>query len=570
MLTPKYEKNPFVLTPAKKPNIYIERTEEEEIIIDDILSDNPSIQMYFIAGVRGYGKNVFVSNIEEKIKKHKGYITLNLSLSGDLFNEFAADLYEIPEMKKKLIKTKLDFSLLGVGLSVEKAETITDIRVAIRRMLDIFKKANRKVIICIDEVIKTEPMVNFYMFCQSLIKDEFPIYVFLIGLPRNILLLTRSETATSISRLPQCILNPLNFTLVKGKYKETFNISDKQSEEMAFLVKGYPYAFQLLGYLFWKKQQKVKEYNIESILNEYDRYLAERIYDYIWEELSGDQIKLLFNIIAYNDIQLLWKGICKPNEIDTYIKELQYYGLISYENDYLAFSLPRFKEYVKCKFVQISALYGFSIGYTPPKLIPNIDGSNSFVNDNGIPYIMHNKMVLITDALLQLSSFIGIEYPITETSYNTVEIKKNGTVKIVLWPIILNRKVEDKEFMAQGISKREIMEIHGRIIDQNFYNGHRPEKITAKIEYFTDILVNQSEKIYAKDRFFSGNITAVNKPIDVNIEDSYIYIFFDSESIIKTINICINSNIETWSSFKGRTITETTKEKMYNITLAST
>lgn len=52
---------------------------------------------------------------------------------------------------------------------------------------------------------------------------------------------------------------------------------------MTALTKGYPFAFQVLGYLYWENR---KSHSIEEILPEYDQYLDEYVYSKIWSELS--------------------------------------------------------------------------------------------------------------------------------------------------------------------------------------------------------------------------------------------------------------------------------------------
>ena len=50
---------------------------------------------------------------------------------------------------------------------------------------------------------------------------------------------------------------------------------------MADLTKGYPFAFQVLGYLTWNHHG---DYN--AVRGEYEQYLSEFVYDKIWSELS--------------------------------------------------------------------------------------------------------------------------------------------------------------------------------------------------------------------------------------------------------------------------------------------
>ncbi len=63
--------------------------------------------------------------------------------------------------------------------------------------------------------------------------------------------------------------------------------------EMTGLTKGYPFAFQVLGYLYWENRE-IK--TIEEILAEYDQYLEEYVYDKIWSELSEQDKQILIKM----------------------------------------------------------------------------------------------------------------------------------------------------------------------------------------------------------------------------------------------------------------------------------
>lgn len=59
----------------------------------------------------------------------------------------------VPEIKALFVKAKLDFSILGIGLHIENAELVaSNEEDAIRMMLEVLKKAKKKVLVTIDEV----------------------------------------------------------------------------------------------------------------------------------------------------------------------------------------------------------------------------------------------------------------------------------------------------------------------------------------------------------------------------------------------------------------------------------
>lgn len=66
-----------------------------------------------------------------------------------------------------------------------------------------------------------------------------------------------------------------------NKYKNIFQIDQDVAKQMAELTRGYPFAFQVLGYLTWNHSG-----HYEAVLEEYEQYLSEFVYDKIWSELS--------------------------------------------------------------------------------------------------------------------------------------------------------------------------------------------------------------------------------------------------------------------------------------------
>lgn len=89
---------------------------------------------------------------------------------------------------------------------------------------------------------------------------------------------------------------------------------------MAGLTKGYPFAFQVLGYLTWNNGG---DYN--GILGEYEQYLSEFVYDKIWSELSQKD-RMVAKGVA--DVQS-WKNKeirdaigMKTNEFNPYRKRI--------------------------------------------------------------------------------------------------------------------------------------------------------------------------------------------------------------------------------------------------------
>ena len=87
-------------------------------------------------------------------------------------------------------------------------------------------------------------------------RQDYPVYLLMTGLYENIYNLQNEKTLTFLYRAPKISLQPLNAGAVVSSYSNTFNISDEKAREMYTLTKGYPFAFQVLGYLCWGRSER--------------------------------------------------------------------------------------------------------------------------------------------------------------------------------------------------------------------------------------------------------------------------------------------------------------------------
>ena len=119
---------------------------------------------------------------------------------------------------------------------------------------------------------------------------------------------------------------------------------------MTELTKGYPFAFQVLGYLYWEYR---KSKSLEEILPEYDQYLDEYVYSKIWSELSGQDKAILGVISETGETRVKEiRGNLNMNSglFSVYRDRLKRKGVIdTREYGRMALALPRFDEFVKLR-----------------------------------------------------------------------------------------------------------------------------------------------------------------------------------------------------------------------------
>ena len=343
--------NPFTLSFGKKPAQFISRIAQTNEIMEAFSASEPSSQIYMLTGVRGSGKTVLMTTISRMLAKDDRWIILELNPARDLLQSLAAKLYSLPEMHPLFRKAKLDLSAFGLGLSIEDAVPVTDIETAIGRMLEQIKATGKRLLISIDEVTNSEYIKVFASAFQIFIRQDYPIFLLMTGLYENIYNLQNEKALTFLYRAPKLLLEPLNYTAVRNSYMDIFKISPQEAKEMCDLVKGYSFAFQVLGYLYWENAGKK---SLGDILPEFDQYMEEYVYSKIWSELSEWDKKIVY-VMSENGITKI-KDIrdslqMKSELFSVYRERLKRKGVVdARQYGHLSLALPRFDVFVLSHF----------------------------------------------------------------------------------------------------------------------------------------------------------------------------------------------------------------------------
>lgn len=339
--------NPFTLSFGKKPLQYISRISQTAEIMENFTAAEPSNQIYMITGIRGSGKTVMMTAIAGEIRKEENWIVLELNPNRDILQSLAAKLYSLPEMHPAFLQARFDFSAFGLGVSLENAVPVTDIENAVELMLGEVQKKNKRLLVTIDEAVNCEYIRIFASSFQIFLRQGYPIFLLMTGLFENIYNLQNENTLTFLYRAPKIVLGALNYTAVRKKYMDVFGLDMEEAEEMAGLTRGYPFAFQVLGYLFWENRDSS---SLEDILPEYDQYLDEYVYGKIWSELSGQDRRVLAEMAGSGETKV--KNIRERTGMSSglfsvYRERLKRKGVLDTDRyGEIAFTLPRFAEFV--------------------------------------------------------------------------------------------------------------------------------------------------------------------------------------------------------------------------------
>lgn len=344
--------NPFSISFGAEPDQYIRRISPTEKIVETFLSDKPVSHLFMISGVRGSGKTVLLSEISERLGKLKEWIVINVTPDVDILTAIASRLYQQKDLKKLFIKAGVDLSIFGMGLKLEKENPFMDTGALLESMLAELKKNGKKVLISIDEIVNNSYVKVFASTFQLLLRQKLPVFLIMTGLYENIRKLKNEKTLTFLYRAPMEILEPLNQNSIARSYAATFNLDSDAAREMARLTKGYAFAYQVLGYLFWEKNQggSVKS-PLSALLSEYDEYLETYSYEKIWSELPPMEKRILSLLSEDNpkknsDIREAL-GITSA-DMSSYRDRLIKKGLIcAAEFGYMTLALPRMSDIIR-------------------------------------------------------------------------------------------------------------------------------------------------------------------------------------------------------------------------------
>ena len=340
--------NPFTISFGRQPAQFISRPVETNEIIENFEQEPPSSQVYMLTGVRGSGKTVLMTDIAKELSKRENWLVVELSTERDMLTSLAAKLCSRPELFALFVEAKLNFSLLGFGVEVKSAAPISDIETALARMLGVIRAAGKKLLVTVDEAANNPNVRVFASTFQIFMRQEYPVFLLMTGIYDNIHNLQNEKTLTFLYRAPKITLGALNLTSIRLQYAKIFGISMKEAGRMADLTMGYPFAFQVLGYLYWNSRDAK---TLDEVLPEYDRYLEEYVYSKIWSELSETDKQIVAVMAATGKTkvgEIREEVAMKPEKFSVYRERLKRKGVIDTSRyGAVTFALPRFDVFVR-------------------------------------------------------------------------------------------------------------------------------------------------------------------------------------------------------------------------------
>lgn len=278
------------------------------------------------------------------MEKKKEWIVIDVNPNREILEQIASGIYENANVKHLFISTSFSFSFHGFGFSIEGKTPVSNIKTILEKMLDVLKKHNKKVLITIDEASNNAYMRSFTHDFQSLLRNNYPVFTLMTGLYENVNSLQNNKNLTFLYRAPKVELNPLDKELIKEEYSSIFKSESSETiDSLASLTKGYAFAYQVVGYLFFKYK------DISKIYNELDQYLSIYVYDKIWSNLPKNERTFL---TCFKNESITTKAILEEvpyneNSIYVYRDRLIKRGLIvSTSLGTVSLTLPRFENFI--------------------------------------------------------------------------------------------------------------------------------------------------------------------------------------------------------------------------------
>ena len=335
--------NPFTLTFGKRPTEYISRFEATEMIVSTFTADNPVSQMYLIEGIRGSGKTVLMTAVTAELEQDEDYLVIDLNSTQNLLDDFARRLADSCQKFPDIIKQGFNISIAGFGVGIGGKEEFQDSISIIEKILVSLKKKRKRIIITIDEAQPNENMRRFASQFQIFIRKEYPLFLLMTGLYENIYAIQNDPALTFLLRAPKIKLEPLSIQQITKQYMKIFDLDLDRALNLANITKGYAFAFQALGLLYFEHRDEMA---LPDILKKLDDMLDDFVYKKVWESLS-EQERAIVKAISSKETKV--QTICQKISMSSgsfsqYRDRLIKRGIImSPKHGYVSLTLPRFE-----------------------------------------------------------------------------------------------------------------------------------------------------------------------------------------------------------------------------------
>lgn len=352
--------DPFTRTPGIAGRAYIDMHYADKII-QEYEDKESSKYIYKIVGLRGSGKSVEYSKVLDHFRGNKKWLVYTLSAAGNPLEVLIAKLSHESFIKSNVNETTKSSSLSAGGtLKLIGANTSVDIssttknnehyysaEAEISIMLKEAEKKNLNILVGIDDIARTPEMVKFLSIFGALLLEGYRnIYLVCTGLVKNIEDFTEEKNLTFFKRSDLIEIKGLSQFEVAFMYQKLLNVDELTAVKLAKIVRGYAYAYQVLGSLYFNKNSNQ---NLDDLIPEFQRIIFQDSYDLIYKSLTKAEKEFVKIVVNTSDgiVGNIKKAMDNPNSFNVLRSRLEKKHLLDVEQrGILKVNLPYFKEYI--------------------------------------------------------------------------------------------------------------------------------------------------------------------------------------------------------------------------------
>lgn len=229
--------NPFNPTFGDVPKIFLDTDTRINDLISKIKTSDFA-RSFFITGVKGSGKTVFLNAVAQKLDQDDNCYRINLINKDNLVASLTKKLAIKTESAfQKALNNVNSITVKGINIDLNSSETEYDI--VLEKILEKVKRQNKYVVVTIDEITNTEAVREFAQVFNELKGDNLPIFVLMTGLPDLILDIQTQNKLTFLLRSEKIHTLPLKNADIIAAYSSVFNCSLSVASCMAKMTGGH-------------------------------------------------------------------------------------------------------------------------------------------------------------------------------------------------------------------------------------------------------------------------------------------------------------------------------------------
>lgn len=175
----------------------IECDQEIKPIFDDFDFEPTKNIVYILTGPKGCGKTVTLGHVLDVYRDKNDWVVSRLSQFDNMLEQMARLLYEVGVSKIEAFEDEFE-------------KQTTSIHAYLNNLFEYFKKKGIHILVAIDDVCKTNGMVDFIRAYQGFLIDHYDVRLLMSGSYNDIVELEKEPSISFLFRASKIQLSPLS------------------------------------------------------------------------------------------------------------------------------------------------------------------------------------------------------------------------------------------------------------------------------------------------------------------------------------------------------------------------